>query len=433
MFGLVGRGGTDHGGVVKHRTPTATPGATTADRWVDTSGGSCAATSGGVYVNASACASFDNAWDAVSAGGTIRVKAGTYNWQRITGNKASTTKIIAEDGTTIFKSDALECQAVQGGESALCFEGTNIWVENVDIDINDKESQGICVKVWSGASNGTLKDVNCDGDYPAVEIQAANFRWLGGMNGDPAVVHPPLACGPTPHGNIPFLTTSEATGFTIDHVVFSKRQIQSTPTPNQGTCGADGIPHQEDIRLEGNLDNLTISNSYFQDGSDGGSGHIFANGLADPDNVLIYNTYWGEVDGNYLFQVTSTTTSNWTWLYNYFGIAHQSGGQRFDGSDSSWVFVGNLVADVFNCTGTHTKNVRAGSGTCGTDTFIGATDVGVTEATGRLQAGSPAINAAETPSASDYCTGAQVGSIDREGDARPFGSICDAGPDEYTG
>jgi hypothetical protein len=42
-----------------------------------------------------------------------------------------------------------------------------------------------------------------------------------------------------------------------------------------------------------------------------------------------------------------------------------------------------------------------------------------------LDAGSPAIDAGE----SDYCTGA-LGAVDREGNPRPLGRTCDAGPHE---
>jgi hypothetical protein len=62
-----------------------------ANLWVDTDGGTCTRQSpAGAYVDAQACGTFDAAYDAASGGDTVRVKAGTYASQTITGSKAST-------------------------------------------------------------------------------------------------------------------------------------------------------------------------------------------------------------------------------------------------------------------------------------------------------------------------------------------------------
>ena len=75
-----------------------------ANLWVDLNGGTCTrAATAGAYVDAAACGTFDAAWDAATAGDVIRVKAGTYPAQTLSGAKSAATSIIGEAGVTVGK------------------------------------------------------------------------------------------------------------------------------------------------------------------------------------------------------------------------------------------------------------------------------------------------------------------------------------------
>jgi hypothetical protein len=194
-------------------------------------------------------------------------------------------------------------------------------------------------------------------------------------------------------------------------------------------CEPGGEPHLENIRLEGAITGLTISNNWFVGGSDVGSGHIFSastvtslklinNFIESPDA-----SFWAQFNGSGLAADGGTM-----FLYNTW--TGTTGLQN--GGSNAFLWAGNLgTANAYpGCSGTHTKNVWGTTGTCGTDTFVGGTSLDI-DATGHLGASSPAIDAAETPGASDACTdAATVNSLDRESTVRPQGSVCDAGSDE---
>lgn len=64
-------------------------GGTTANLWVDTNGGTCSRSGSLVsYVDASACGSFDAAYDTASCGDKVLVRSGSYGTQTMTGSKS---------------------------------------------------------------------------------------------------------------------------------------------------------------------------------------------------------------------------------------------------------------------------------------------------------------------------------------------------------
>ena len=110
----------------------------TANLWVDPSGGSCLRSAlSAIYSDLNACGSFDAAWDAASAGDTIRVTNGIYPPQNITGDKAFDTFIIGESqsGTIVQRNGTVSCNGGNfGGDVIFCAHGAHMVMQNVRID-----------------------------------------------------------------------------------------------------------------------------------------------------------------------------------------------------------------------------------------------------------------------------------------------------------
>jgi hypothetical protein len=382
-----------------------------ANLWVDTNGGTCTRSATPVAYNDSvACGSFDAAWDAASAGDTIRVKAATYPAQIVDGNKTSETKIIGEDGTRV--AGVAACAQAFGSDGAFCANADFMTLENVTIDAlnNQNVSSGSQIN----ASNVTYHNVNIFGDYVSISIDGPNFTWQHGSHGQDGIDGKPRTCEFSA-GEPVWIFAANAT---LDDIRFNPKKIQPGGVNNY--CGADVTPHLETIRTESGAINTTIKNSWFVAGSDAGSGHIFTSTGA-PGLKLINNVF-EPVNGSYSIQAASSAC-DWTVAYNTFEQGVVLGCQ----SSSTWV--GNLGVSFPGCEGTHTKNVWQDTGTCGTDTFIGSQSLGIGSG-GHLIDGSPAIDAAETAGATDYCTHS-LGALDFEGEIRPSGAACDAGADEF--
>lgn len=419
-----------------------------ANIWIEAGAGTCTGGRSATPIEYSAsaspdrrCGSIDQAWDAMNAGDTARMVEGTYTDQIVSGNKASQTFVIGNgDGDDVIigdGGDAISCTAT--GWSALCAEAAFMTLENVTTVASDPGPAGglkvvganVTVRnfttIGATGSGATLHCIftglseTSDTCGTSVEVTAANFTFDGGRIGSVSYEED-LTC---PHPSVqPLLLSSGGDSATFIGVQFGRYHPIAFP-PNTGTCGDEGngtgIPHLETIRFE-NVSNTLIRDSVFNGPGDHGSGHMFSS--ATTSNVTFINNVFEERgNANAMLQCNGCTMTNWNWYYNTF--LDDGGFANVSGMD----FAGNFGYTP-GCGATNVKNVYAGSGSCGTNTYIGGTSFGV-DSDGKLQVGSPAIDAAETPGVSDTCTdAATVNSLDREGTVRPQGTICDAGADE---
>jgi hypothetical protein len=170
-----------------------TNGPSTANLWVDTSGGTCTRqATAGPYVDAQACSSMSAAFSAASAGDTIVIKNGTYGSQSLSGTaKASAVTFYAETyqsvlvGGLSISVDKVNVYGVIGSGtgnsrgrldltstgtgvlvdgfrgSSIFISGNHITVQNGEFGNNNTDlvnGEFDCVQVWNGASDITLKN-----------------------------------------------------------------------------------------------------------------------------------------------------------------------------------------------------------------------------------------------------------------------------------
>ena len=363
---------------------------------------------------ATLCKTFGAAWNKASAGDTIYVKAGTYPAQIVSGDKTAETRIVGENGTKVA-GDAI-CKDGYGSDGAFCANAQNMTLENMTLDAGT--NAGVSSGSQINATNVKYKNVNLYGDFVNITINSSNFTWQGGSHGQDGIDGGKRRCD-QPLGEPVWVWASNVT---IDGVRFNPKKIQAGVAGS--SCGSDNTPHIEIIRLESGASNFTVKNSWFVAGSDAGSGHIFTS-TAAPGLKLI-NNYFEPVNGTYTIQAGSSAC-DWTFLYNTFTQGSNLGCT----SSSTWV--GNLGVSQ-GCSGSvHMKNVWQGTnnGTACNGADKTFSNLGILSG-GHLASTSPAIDAAETDTASDYCTGNLVGSTDYDGNVRPQGAACDAGADEFA-
>lgn len=415
--------------------PTGGGEALTANIWIDNDGGTCVDNAGEVeYASATACTP-DGGFDAADAGDVVRIKAGTYASPAFTGDKVSEIVLIGEgDGDDVIfdagessgGSAAPQADCVLEGWSAFCAEADNMTIENVTIIVWDPNATG-------GASidgdNVTFRNVHIRGaDLGAtyagssIGVQASNFLWDGGSLGRTDDVET-LTCS---HSTVePIWLQDGADGTTIQYVEVGRyATVEGAGTPIDWCGPPDFSPHMEAIRFE-DADNVTFIGNHFHGPTGAGSGYIFTS--SDPDNITFINNIFEDREccDNGVFQDNGGTATDWAWYYNTFLDPDDA---AFDISGTN-VWVGNYGYDPM-CGTSNSANVAGGSGACSGWTYIGATDLGV-DADGKLELGSPALEAGETPGAADECTNAStVNSLDIDENARPQGTDCDAGADE---
>lgn len=435
MVAVLGVGG---GAVIVTRgpgQPPAVPG--TANLWVATSGCDTTPTREATPVEfedapatAVACTPAQ-AWTASTGGDQVNVLAGAYGPQTLTGDKASVVTMTGADVDDVTFGD-------------LNTNGQNLRLEDVTVDVGTGRVQG-----WDTASNVTLANVKIHGDFVRVIFAGVqNVQWLGGELGTPNTPGGLRSCGGggAPNDPEPIVFT----GTTTSDISIVGVNIAPGRTGNSTVCPPDGF-HLEEVRIENGANNILIANSTFERDPDDGEGSgrsasIFITGFGgnDPHTITIANNLFEDGPGNESVVVgLNMDCTNMTVAYNTM-LAGYGGVQCVSATNTRWI--GNLGwrQGFGDCKGTYIRNVWQDSAsiTCGgTDTWVAGTRFQVDQldinADGSLQATSPAIDAAETPGASDFCTAAfgldGLGAVDILGVTRPVGEDCDAGAFEYAG
>jgi hypothetical protein len=200
------------------------------------------------------------------------------------------------------------------------------------------------------------------------------------------------------------------------------------------------VYHLESVRIDQNVNQVLLDRVTFLGGSDDNTARVFVtypSGKSQPRNVTIRNSVFGKAHGSYNIDFGGGACQNFVFAYNTFTQERLSS----CGAGSSITWVGNIgpkSANTAGCTPgtTWLRNVwqwdsdpRVCSGEAANNTWVSgarfeANALGL-DANLRPLPGSPVLEKGEPPAGS-YCTGA-LGSIDRNGDARPLGGFCDAG------
>jgi hypothetical protein len=349
-------------------------GGVTADVWVDTNGGTCTRSVDAAYSDAAACSSFSGAYTAANSGDTVRIKTGDYPTQSVGG--ADTVTFIGETGTRI--------------------------------DTQANTNHGL-----SFSGNSTVQNVDVGGDRPHVFFSGANNTWES-SDLEEGTGEFTCAAGDA----LPILIYATDLEDPVENTTL--RDVVIGPQYNQAvgdTCGGDP-KHMEGIRIDQNVDTVMIDRVTFLPGGDWGSGHIFITTpqettTTNPTNITIRNSKFYGASMSFHMQVNSNAEcANMTLAYNTF-YAHEPW-DFCDNQNTGTRMIGNLGFRPQSCYSgvTFTANVwQWSSGTaCGTDTRVAGddfetTNLGINATTLDLEAGSVAIDAGETPGASDYCTG----------------------------
>lgn len=377
------------GAIIILRSFADTP--TTANLWVDPNGGTCSRqATATAYSDGAACGNLQAAWSAASAGDTIVVKAGTYTAnQNITGDKISETKVVGENG--VLLSGGLDTNA------------SYLTIENVT-------TKGMSMQ-GNGVHDITLKNVNVDGaEIYWHAVKAYNIKWIGGSlknyyntPGYPAAFS---VYGDTINqGSDNFLRD-----VIIDGVTFS----------NISWNTSNAAEHFEVIRVDGNVQNLTIRNSTFTNTNANTGTLFFTSFTGSQQNGLMLENNFFDAPGDAYFVINNNICNNWNLRYNTFKGSAMAAGNC---SPSNVAWTGNL-SPVGVCMGnSFTNNVWYGSGSgCGASDKVVASPGFDTDGF-HLLSSSLAKDAAGT--------GANCIATDHDGGARPVGSACDAGAHEY--
>jgi hypothetical protein len=278
--------------------------------WIDTNGGTCTRSATPVaYSDARACASLDAAWDTLAAGEVARIVAGTYGSQKVTGAKTADTYLVGAGNGAVNIQGNMECLAEFGGDGAFCALGAHMVLEHVRITATQP---GMRSAAGIDAPDVEFHDVDIWGNFPALTVADANFRWIGGNHGQPNVTPPPVTCSMSTGQP----TTVAGPNTVFDGITFWKKIAQGGPGPY---CGSDNYPHIENIRVESNSNGFTLLNSRFVAGSDAGSGHVFQNGGTNSTGFRFEGNIFEPVNGSYAMQMYGNVSStSWVFRNNRF-------------------------------------------------------------------------------------------------------------------
>ena len=393
-----------------------------ASLWVDSNGGSCTRqASGGNYVDAQACGSFQAAYSAAQCGDTIGVRPGTYGSQRISSGSKACTPTTQVRFTTVPGGGCAD-------NTTVSMPSFSISVAYVQLQCMNANPSGTreCADI-SGRSGGHTSIIWITLDH--MQIHCAFFD-SDHMHVTNTTFGPDNACETKQEDLIVFRANSGS----IEDVLFDHVIFETVTAPPDFQCGSG--KHVDSMQGYG-MSNLVISNSIF---------------YGCPGQCVIFRPYNGGVPGPLTFQ------------NNVFNQAQDPGSALSLGTGSSGdacngqILVQNntFVNDarvsggytVGNCsvvirnnimTGgscgfggnfdTYTNNVFYSGRGCGSSakscrpSFVGATSSITSPGNFHLAATDTCAKGAASQTAGTYPA------VDFDGQARPQGPV-DAGADE---
>jgi hypothetical protein len=397
-----------------------------ANLWVDANGGTCSRTagSGAAYSDAAACGSLAAAENAATGGDTVRIKNGIYGAQRITDAKSSRVTYVGES------------------KEGVVFTGTVSLTDQValrDLTITN-DSHGFRALAADNTNGVRLLNVDMEGDYVSFHpTNVTDLQYIGGRFADFDGTRNPRTCSPTDDQP---LWIAGGSDILIEGVHFG--DTGGSPAA-RGGCANDGA-HIEMVRIDQGAANVTLRRNVFNANGSTTATIFLSDFGARPVKPRIVGNVIG--DSNVPVNYGAGACTDMVIAYN---TVNYLGDFTACSSTAGTKIVGNLAskpayAPPTSGAATFTDNVMQASadisyvGTWVSGPDFSLSNLGLTSSTvtspssAHLAPGSPAIDAGETPSASDICTDESImgtrGDID--GDPRPRDGKCDAGADEYT-
>ena len=390
----------------------ALQGSSGANLWVDPNGGTCTrSVSLATYVDASACPSFQAAYQAASLGDRVLVKAGSYGLQVIQRGTAKSgtaghCNIWRPDASTATSGTTDQCITIQpaAGETVTTGE---IWTNATFLRFDGINAVGSLTVVGrSGTRNGPSDTCNSayghdiivqnsvfDGRF--VYANGGVFSLIGAVNTSIANSSAGNAIGSATVGQVNHIrdctgtTTSQySSNVMLDDVTIHDVVLPTTSTGHAECLHAD-FPH----------DHTTIINSRFEDcvqqnisaqsqtvgRNDTTSYFVLENNVFDaPASHAKALGYRAQRIANVVFICTSTggTFDHLIIRNNSFYNAGGPGGVNYqeDAGACTWtngIVTGNIFTSVGSCSkaglvGSNVLLATAGTG-CGSDTALGTT------------------------------------------------------------
>ncbi|HET9721517.1 MAG TPA: dockerin type I domain-containing protein [Candidatus Saccharimonadales bacterium] len=438
---------------------------TTANLWVDTTGGSCTRqATAGAYNDAGACSSMQAAMTAAQAGDRVIVKCGAYPSQTIsTGTKSTAVSFYAETydqaATAADAYSATSCATV----ASLSLNGVDkihiYGIQATPAPDNSRTdahltyayggSLGICA---SGCASTATTDILIDGFHGRnffgyvtnVVIDHSSF---GGWDAcyDTAGNH--LASGNSgTEDGFRFWSGTGGSGTPTNSVLRNSvihdiiMGVNDSELGNVCTYGSTYGPHADCMQNNGGAGITIENNIFFNCPSSDIQWNPF--GSATIGTQTIQNNYFGPIGGIGNGTVLGAQSgSSWDCsniivrnnLYNGVGINFENAGCA--GGVGGQIYSNIFAGDCWSSQGSnYHDNIFETPNTCGTNATVCTPVFANTPPT------SPNWLATATPNfhlaSSDTCAKdhgyTTYPPTDFEGDTRPQGTLSDAGPDEVV-
>jgi hypothetical protein len=230
-------------------------GASTANIWVDSSGGTCVDNGSlTAYVDADACGTLDAANDIADNGDVIRVKVGTYASQSITGSNsrtsAATFKPESDTGTIqkLFWTQQTD-QAVDEQQAILVDDGS----DNIRVEDSDGSKFDIFQATFVTVSGGDWGPCHITSSTPGEaclpKIAGSSGIYATDVVVEDALIHDMTTYDPGSHtGGLASFSGNE-------RVTIRRNKFWNTSVYGMffaTCCGSNSIYHAKDVLVENN-------------------------------------------------------------------------------------------------------------------------------------------------------------------------------------